>query len=661
MARVLAYVADKFTAAVKTVKARFTDDKISKIAEQIGDIFSQESDGVVFLQSVTKFFQEYNQSNASVKNSNFSNDVGYITECTLASLTSYDTLDIFSNRIDSYFYIYRQILEYINMVKQSSSKQDLEKKAEELKQKLFQQLASVFKSTKGEQPNLQTKEVQLLKRMNIAQFLNSIKKIDNDEMLTTFFALCKLTFQSSLIHDERALQWKDVLLSVKSISISLEILIKMYTDHNLAFQVVPLDIPGFIVLISKTNVSKDSNESPFHIYIQLLKDLHLDIEIFFAEFQNTFKNGVQNKHYKFEHVEVLLLILSKYDELFGKYLSMYGSIMASAQTWNNLWEMFLRLSETIDLNEAIQQHLTSILPKYFQNFTFSNFKEIMTSAFGIRTKIKTESQTNFTQILKATFDAFIEELFKEENYLNELNYSYLKDLLDIGLELLSIDLYEDHSCLLLIKRILFKPERSTSKKGHSMLSQFNNLNDFNSDLCKNNDPNLIIQDEWLTDYVLKIPEEWIDLDELTYQSLCEKHNKNRWAIYIWTKCVHLGLLKSHMKNPHDIIVKVNEWMSKVQHTVFTGTDTLTTIFAIEIFEFIIIKNMDSVMSLPNIELILNFVLGAAENQLHEINKKNVDNFKRTVQESIKNLLLLNGKSGFFSISIKYMLSEVIVI
>ncbi|CAF4486822.1 unnamed protein product, partial [Rotaria magnacalcarata] len=217
--------------------------------------------------------------------------------------------------------------------------------------------------------------------------------------------------------------------------------------------------------------------------------------------------------------------------------------------------MFLRLSETIDLNEAIQQHLTSILPQYFQWLLFSHFKEIMTSTFGIQTKIKTESKTNFMQILKAIFNASIEKLFKEENYLNELNYSNLKDLLNIGLELLVTDLSEDHSCLLLIKRILFKPESSITKKVNKMLSLFKKLDEFERDLCERNNPGMIIQDEWLTDYVLKIPEEWIDLDELTYQSLCKKHNKNRWAIYIWTKCVHLGLLKSHMKNPHDIIVK----------------------------------------------------------------------------------------------------------
>jgi hypothetical protein len=92
-----------------------------------------------------------------------------------------------------------------------------------------------------------------------------------------------------------------------------------------------------------------------------------------------------------------------------------------------------------------------------------------------------------------------------------------------------------------------------------------------------------------------------------------------------------------------MLVKLNDWMSVVKHNVYDITDTLTIILVINLFELIIVKYTKSVLSLPKIEFIVNFILHSRQEQLHQLDTKQVDEFIQNGLKSIHHILLLQGK------------------
>jgi hypothetical protein len=165
-------------------------------------------------------------------------------------------------------------------------------------------------------------------------------------------------------------------------------------------------------------------------------------------------------------------------------------------------------------------------------------------------------------------------------------------------------------------------------------------------LCEINDPANIIRDEWLHDYIFVIPQEWLNMNKQEYQNLCKIHHNNCWSIYIWAKLVNLSFLRSEITKPNEILVRLNGWMNNVDHNIYDDNDNLTIMFIKNIFEIIIAKHIKSVLLLSNIDSILQYILSIREKKPHLIDTKLVDNFVENVKQSIKDVLLLNGKAIF---------------
>jgi hypothetical protein len=89
--------------------------------------------------------------------------------------------------------------------------------------------------------------------------------------------------------------------------------------------------------------------------------------------------------------------------------------------------------------------------------------------------------------------------------------------------------------------------------------------------------------------------------------------------------------------------KINTWMKTVKHDVYNINDTLTIILVINLFELIIVKYTKSILSLPNIEDIIKFVLYTRKEQLHELDTKQVDEFFKNGQKAIQQILLLQSR------------------
>jgi hypothetical protein len=70
---------------------------------------------------------------------------------------------------------------------------------------------------------------------------------------------------------------------------------------------------------------------------------------------------------------------------------------------------------------------------------------------------------------------------------------------------------------------------------------------------------------------------------------------------------------------------------------------LTTISVISVFECIIFKHIKSPLSLPAIQPMIQYVLHARDNN----NKQKIDEFVEAAAQSIRDILLLEGKSIYF--------------
>jgi hypothetical protein len=155
---------------------------------------------------------------------------------------------------------------------------------------------------------------------------------------------------------------------------------------------------------------------------------------------------------------------------------------------------------------------------------------------------------------------------------------------------------------------------------------------------------IIIQDEWLQDYFLVMPDDFLyNFNSNVYQYLCDNHQNNRWTIYIWKRLIHLSILKLKPENTNEMLLKLNDWMNVVQHSIYNINDTLTIILVINLFELIIVKHIKYVLSLPNIEFIVNYILNSRQEQLYELDTKQVDEFIQNGRKAIQHILLLQGK------------------
>ena len=614
--------------------------KISASVVPMENIFDTNVDGMEFFHSVSDFFRSFDQSNNLYCNQNFSNDVWYLISCTSKSLDSRHVPDQFSNRIDSYFYIYRQIAEYLNKIDGRPIKEKRSKELKQLRTSLYRELRNVFQKTLGENPNVQITDRDTLRRINIREHLLVFRTISHTEDLLTFFVLSKLSWQSSLnCEDHLSYSWSSILSQVQSIGVPLEEVVSTYIDYKQTFAAFPIDILGFISLISKIPCSKKSEKAPFSSYVSCLHDLNLDEKKFFDEYLPCLPDWLaKNKSPRRECIGDLLRHVNQWELLFEKYLYDCGRRMRE----ETFWKVVLDLIANVDFTETIVAQMGSILADVSQSLSIEKLSDRIESAMTTREKLKDESFTNLTKILEMVLDSFLLEKLRSEHNQRKIEDRQWINLYDLGRSLSPTQSCLQPSCLSIIKRLLFNFGHATSISEEILLS-FKNIGQFNPVICEGNDPKVVIKDEWLRAYTIPLLSLCSILNQSNYHNLCCAHNNHSWKIYFWSRIVYLSILKANTKEPADALFNTVSWMKDVGHDVYKRDDTLTIVFLNSIFETIIMKNIDSILSTPNMEVIINYILVAESDGSHLINKKHVDEFTQKVQQWIKNIFLLRGR------------------
>jgi hypothetical protein len=601
-------------------------ERISESAIHIGEIFHDKDNGMIFLDLTLARFKHFDEECQT-----FSDDINYILKSSMISLTS----ENFENRIDSYFYIYRRFEEYLIMKEKSAwNGGSFISNFEIFRKKLYDFLSLIFASSKGTKPNLCTRDSQLLKRINISQHLSSIKTLDTDT-INLFFALCKLSMQSS----SDRLHWIGILSKLQDIKITLQDFIDQYIDYESVFKQYPLDTSTFIYLIQRIHPPKQNSTSSLTIIISLLRKLNINTQEFFDSFQTIFIKGVKENRYEIKHISDLFRRFQTND-LFDKYLSIYSSNVNNDELWN----MCLHLCTISDINDIIKKHLIKILPKRISSVSMEVFRSYTQSIRECLTEIKQESRLHLLEIFERIYDVFVTTQIQDPRYSSRFTQIDWKDLLSIGLELTSIDsMKKSSSRLILLRESLFKIDNRMKNTAERIKYLFENFHHFNINL----DPMEIIDDDWLKDYLITNIQIWLKIDYEIYQYLSNHHQDNRWIIHIWTRIMYLSLFKLTNDNSIDILMKLNEWMKNIKRKIYDSQDCLTLIFVQNLFELIIVKYTKSILSLPNIEIIMQWIFSIKENQPDKIDTIQVDSLIRNGRDLLTEILELKGLFFFF--------------
>ncbi|CAF1180009.1 unnamed protein product [Adineta steineri] len=591
---------------------------ISEVASSCGRVFQLDDVGIHFFDAVLEHIRHFDEFNRR-QNETFLNDVDYITQCTIADLTLKEQSVRSSKRLDTYLYIYRRIEEYINLINI-----DYEP-LQQFKQQLSKLLISIFEQTSGEQPNLLLEDKDLLLKMNILQHLSSITTIDDLNTLNEFFVLSKLSMQAAQMIDDNSLHWIDIL-------------------SKQAFRKFPFDTSVLIYLMQRMHLSKPINQSPFKTFAQLNKQLNLPMMEFFEQFQSIFSNGIKNQWYEMKDIAELFIWLKSQDQLFSQYFSHYSSNVST----DELWEIFLYLYKTTEINNIIGKYLISTLNERISSVSVSDFQRYTKSAKISLVEIKSEARSNFISLFEKIFDSYIIKQMNDPLYSYQISQTDCKELLQIGLEMSSTNRLDRFSCLLLVRKIICETDNYYQKTNAEKLKiLFENLKNFDKTLSQKYAAEKIIDDEWLNDFLIPNIQVWLKFDQRTYQYLCDNHQNNPWSIYIWSKIVHLSLLKMLNNNHIDILVKMNDWMKNIKHDIYNKTDIFTIILVDKLFELVLSKYSRSILLLPNIDTIMNFIISMRDNTSVKINISEINNFINNGKEIVYDLLRFKSKCSLY--------------
>ncbi|CAF1280788.1 unnamed protein product, partial [Didymodactylos carnosus] len=296
-----------------------TEHRISEAANAIGQVFEDVDDDPIFSDSVIGLFMSFSEAAHVDEYKTLSQDVDHIIQCTITSLSSPKK---FESRIVAYIYIQRQIEECIIILKElRQTSFDFDKKVNELEKTILKIITYIFTKTKGNRPNLSIQSRDLLENINIPEYLKSIKKIEKSDILNTFFALCKLSFQSLMYTNNHGqITWKQILSNLETLTISSTDFINTYLDYIEGFKQFPFDMSAFIYLLSRQPLTTSRHQqSSIGTIIQLADKLKFDITEFLKQFYLIFEHGIKNKNYNLIQCAQFLCCISINDQLFEIY------------------------------------------------------------------------------------------------------------------------------------------------------------------------------------------------------------------------------------------------------------------------------------------------------------------------------------------------------
>jgi hypothetical protein len=292
----------------------------------------------------------------------------------------------------------------------------------------------------------------------------------------------------------------------------------------------------------------------------------------------------------------------------------------------------------------MKKHLSTVLSKQISTVPSGTFQQYARSAKECFNKISSlQVRANFVEIFEQVYDTFVLKVIQSKGNTNQSTERTLKELFNVCSPLLSKNHIKKPSNLLVLQQLLFKTDPYITNTNEKIKRLFQNVKDFDENMCRNNNPVGIIQDEWLNDFIIVIPQGWKRLDQDTYRYLCNSSQQNRWIIHIWSKIVYFSLLKTINDNLNKTLPQLNEWMKCVKHDVYSPDDILTIIFVKYLFELIIVKYTKSIVLLPNIETIIRFVISIKEKQPNLIDAGQFDDFIQNGCQELELILQLKGE------------------
>ena len=614
--------------------------EISENARDFGFIFNTDIIGEDFFNNITKDFDSYEKSVDTSKSGTVSNDIIYIIQCASESLKAASSNKRFPNRVDAYFYICNKI-DNIYSGKNNPLRKFTHRDEDDLTKLIMQflrKLGEIFRFTKGVEPVLLTKSATILKLFDIPKYMSFITTINN-QTKDQFFAVYRLLLQWSSAGYEERLQWKNI-LSQKRFEISLSDFVNCYNSYKEVFQDCQLDIDAFISLIYKIHPHKTGEKSSLLVHHISANDLNLNQTDFLKSFQNIFISGVSQNCYDCDEVARFLWILRGSGRLFKSYLTFYYSYLPVSK---NIWKVLYHMSEKWEMNDIIEKYLSDQILMHVNTTHIGEFLSSIDECMKHLQKIKPENCAYYKTIIETIFEAHIKNLLTNEKSPDRLSHIELKTLLKISLELSKTREISQSSTLLIVERLLFPLKKSTDKVIDRIQTLFQNLRGFDQDPYQAVALTDMIEDRMFRDVLIGIPGDFCTwLTHNVYRDLCENYKNNKWAHFIWSRIINLSISKSKSGNPNNMLARINEWMFVVGHHFFHEYDTLTITLVTHLFE-IILKDVESVLTLLDIPYIIEFLLNIKEKQVTGINMQDLNAFVDNEQRRIEDILLLKGK------------------
>lgn len=616
--------------------------EISESAHELGSTFNADTVGEEFFDKIKINLDLHEKSvDVSRHETKLSNDIIYITQCATESLTTASSNKRFPNRVDAYFYIYNKIEHiYISIKNNTLRRFDYYHEADlqQLKVQFLKKLGDTFRSTKGTEPVLFTKNPQMLKFFDIPKYLSLITAIDN-HTVDQFFALYKLLLYSSPTCYEDQFQWKNI-LSQKTFNIPLHHFVTSYNNYKEVFPDFPLKIDVFIYLIQKIHPHKKDQTSRLLFYFQMALDLGINSSEFFQPFQKIFIDGVFKNCYDCDAVAHFLWTLRKTGPLFKNYLTLYYRNLVVRKA--DIWKILFHISEKFDMDETIEKYLAESILTYVSTISVKEFLSDIAECTNHLQKIKPDNCAYYKTIVETIFEGHIKDLLTYESPHNRLLDMDLKMLLKASLELPKTREILLSSTSLIIRRLLFFTKNSTCKPIDRIKSLFYNLKDFDQNPYQAYAPANVIDEIWFREVLIQIPEElcmWLTHD--TYQNLCENYKNNHWAHFIWSRIMSMSISQSKSGNSTKMLSKLNQWMIDVGHDIFHVDDVFTITLISHLFDMVL-KDIKSVVLLSDIPYIMEFLLRIRDHQISGTNKQDLNTFIEGDQRRIKDILLLKG-------------------
>lgn len=619
-------------------------EKHSKAAVSIAEaIDNDECTELAFYDLILARFTHYDEFNQHQRNEKFESDIAFIIKCIEESFSSTADQDHFALCLDSYFYMFQRVREYVELVKEKYyyTIYTLPNALKQLEKSMSTVITLVFNQTNGSKPNLSVREKSLWEKVNLFKTVYAFNQVDKDN-LNTFLVFIKLAMQSSILAgDFNEFQWKTIIVKVKDFSIVLQDFVSTYIAYELAFKEFPLNIPAFVELVQRLRLKEEKGPSPLFIYIRLCQSLQLDMPNFLNEFRPVLESKMREKKCTATHVEDLIVYLSRQERIFEQYLSIYTSHVDDA----SLWLFLLKMGTKGEMNEKFAHPLVSQVSIRIVRTSIDNFF-LFTGQMEAQTQnLPVERRNWIYQMYISIFNAFIETQLKDIPYSHHYHEDNLKKFLEIIIKVSPslAEAIQQPSSLLIIQHLLFKLDKNTVTLSERMKNLFRRLKNLDGKLIESSDPTTIISDDWLKNHVLNIPEGFIICFTYdAYEYLSKYHENNRWIIYVWNRLMQLSFLKVKQEKIVEALSKLDQWMNRVKDGIHHPEDVLMISIVVNLFQHVLLPLNRSLVSLPKMDHIVKYLLPVRDDEIFGLMKDDIPSFIRRIEKEVQAIISLKG-------------------